>query len=63
MDIYKKTVEILEIYSENILSLYVVRNNPINVMLQENLKQHTEEDVLKCQYKSPMLWISELCCS
>ncbi|XP_053829639.1 sterile alpha motif domain-containing protein 3 isoform X1 [Vidua macroura] len=47
MDIYKKTVEILEIYSENILSLYVVRNNPINMMLQENLKQHTEEDVLK----------------
>ncbi|XP_050828632.1 sterile alpha motif domain-containing protein 3 [Serinus canaria] len=47
MDIYKKTVEILEIYSENILSLYVVRNNPINIMLQENLKQHTEEDVLK----------------
>ncbi|NXF33994.1 SAMD3 protein, partial [Nyctibius bracteatus] len=46
-DIYKKTVEILEIYSENILSLYVVRNNPINVMLQENLKQHTEEDILK----------------
>ncbi|XP_063246064.1 sterile alpha motif domain-containing protein 3 [Prinia subflava] len=47
MDIYKKTVEILEIYSENILSLYVVKNNPINIMLQENLKQHTEEDVLK----------------
>ncbi|XP_071405171.1 sterile alpha motif domain-containing protein 3 [Pithys albifrons albifrons] len=47
MDIYKKTVRILEIYSENILSLYVVRNNPINIMLQENLKQHTEEEVLK----------------
>nr|XP_021152814.1 sterile alpha motif domain-containing protein 3 isoform X2 [Columba livia] len=47
MDIYKKTVEILEIYSENILSLYVVRNNPINIMLQENLKRHTEEDILK----------------
>ncbi|XP_064304693.1 sterile alpha motif domain-containing protein 3 [Phalacrocorax carbo] len=47
MDIYKKTVEILESYSENILSLYVVRNNPINIMLQENLKRHTEEDVLK----------------
>ncbi|XP_062344790.1 sterile alpha motif domain-containing protein 3 isoform X1 [Cinclus cinclus] len=47
MDVYKKTVEILEIYSENILSLYVVRNNPINIMLQENLKQHTEEDILK----------------
>ncbi|RMC13002.1 hypothetical protein DUI87_10531 [Hirundo rustica rustica] len=47
MDIYKKTVEILEIYSENILSLYVVRNNPINIMLQENLKRHAEEDVLK----------------
>ncbi|NXD23805.1 SAMD3 protein, partial [Spelaeornis formosus] len=47
MDIYKKTIEILEIYSENILSLYVVKNNPIKIMLQENLKQHTEEDVLK----------------
>ncbi|NXE49004.1 SAMD3 protein, partial [Casuarius casuarius] len=47
MDIYKKTVEILETYSENILSLYVVRNNPINIMLQENLKLHTEEDILK----------------
>ncbi|KFR07337.1 Sterile alpha motif domain-containing protein 3, partial [Opisthocomus hoazin] len=47
MDIYKKTVEILEIYSENILSLYVVRNNPINIMLQENLKEHTGEDILK----------------
>ncbi|XP_009561193.1 sterile alpha motif domain-containing protein 3 isoform X1 [Cuculus canorus] len=46
-DIYKKTAEILEIYSENILSLYVVRHNPINIMLQENLKQHTEEDILK----------------
>lgn len=63
MDIYKKTVEILEIYSENILSLYVVRNNPINIMLQENLKRHTEEDILKCQYKSSMLWISEFCCN
>ncbi|KFQ30402.1 Sterile alpha motif domain-containing protein 3, partial [Mesitornis unicolor] len=47
MDIYKKTVEILEIYSENIISLYVVRNNPINIMLQENLKWHTEEEILK----------------
>ncbi|NXX86305.1 SAMD3 protein, partial [Urocolius indicus] len=47
MDIYKKTVEILEIHSENILSLYVVRNNPINIMLQENLKRQTEEDVRK----------------
>ncbi|NWU88687.1 SAMD3 protein, partial [Upupa epops] len=47
MDIYKKTVEILEVYSENILSLSVVRNNPINFMLQENLKRHTDEDILK----------------
>ncbi|NXP10191.1 SAMD3 protein, partial [Thinocorus orbignyianus] len=47
MDIYKKTVEILEIYSENILSLYTVRNNPINIMLQENLKRHAEGDILK----------------
>ncbi|NXS91987.1 SAMD3 protein, partial [Jacana jacana] len=46
-DIYKRTAEILESYSENILSLYAVRNNPINVLLQENLKGHTEEDVLK----------------
>uniref|UniRef100_A0A8B9SNE7 Sterile alpha motif domain containing 3 n=1 Tax=Anas platyrhynchos TaxID=8839 RepID=A0A8B9SNE7_ANAPL len=55
MNIYQKTVEILEIYSENILSLYLVKNNPITIMLQENLKQHTEEDILKCQYKSSML--------
>ncbi|XP_062428541.1 sterile alpha motif domain-containing protein 3 isoform X1 [Rhea pennata] len=47
MDIYKKTVEILETYSENILSFYVVRSNPVNIMLQENLKLHTEEDILK----------------
>ncbi|NXI66694.1 SAMD3 protein, partial [Anseranas semipalmata] len=47
MDVYKKTVEILEIYSESILSLYLVKNNPITIMLQENLKQHTEEDILK----------------
>ncbi|KFO89462.1 Sterile alpha motif domain-containing protein 3, partial [Buceros rhinoceros silvestris] len=47
MDVYKKTVEILESYSENILSLYVVRNNPVNTMLQENLTRHTEEDILK----------------
>ncbi|XP_006118656.2 sterile alpha motif domain-containing protein 3 isoform X2 [Pelodiscus sinensis] len=47
MDVYKKTVEILEVYSENILTLYSLRNNPIIVMLRENLKQHTEEDILK----------------
>ncbi|NXA35538.1 SAMD3 protein, partial [Eudromia elegans] len=47
VDIYKKTVEILETYSENILSLHVVRSNPINIMLEENLKLHAEEDVLK----------------
>ncbi|NXP49616.1 SAMD3 protein, partial [Heliornis fulica] len=47
VDIYKKIVEILEIYSENILSLYAVNNNPINIMLQENLKLHTEEDTRK----------------
>ncbi|NWI15208.1 SAMD3 protein, partial [Crypturellus soui] len=47
MDICKKTVEILETYSENILSLHVVRNNPINIMLQENLKLHAEEGVQK----------------
>ncbi|XP_054248991.1 sterile alpha motif domain-containing protein 3 [Indicator indicator] len=47
MDIYKKTSEILEVYSESILALDVVRNNPITILLQENLKQHTEADVLK----------------
>ncbi|XP_021246629.1 sterile alpha motif domain-containing protein 3 [Numida meleagris] len=47
MDVYQKTVKILEIYSESILSLYLVKNNPVNIMLQENLKQNTEENVLK----------------
>ncbi|XP_039770870.1 sterile alpha motif domain-containing protein 3 [Ornithorhynchus anatinus] len=46
-DIYKKTVEILEAYSENILTFFSVRDSPINVMLQEKLKQHTDEDILK----------------
>ncbi|XP_031470141.1 sterile alpha motif domain-containing protein 3 [Phasianus colchicus] len=46
-DVYQKTVKILEIYSESILSLCLVKNNPINVMLQEHLKQNTEENVLK----------------
>ncbi|KAM9382176.1 LOW QUALITY PROTEIN: sterile alpha motif domain-containing protein 3 [Phaethornis superciliosus] len=45
MDIYKITVEILEIYSDNIVSLYLVKNN--HIMLYENLKWHTEEDILK----------------
>ncbi|NXG45099.1 SAMD3 protein, partial [Psilopogon haemacephalus] len=48
MDIYQKTVGILEAYSESILSVPVVRNNPISIMLQENLKQQEEEEVLKC---------------
>ncbi|XP_065590111.1 sterile alpha motif domain-containing protein 3 [Cyrtonyx montezumae] len=47
MDVYQKTVKILEIYSESILSLYLVKNNPINTMLQENLKCNTEENILK----------------
>ncbi|NXJ15488.1 SAMD3 protein, partial [Odontophorus gujanensis] len=47
MDVYQKTVKILEIYSESILSLNLVKNNPINTMLQENLKCNTEENVLK----------------
>uniref|UniRef100_G1NKH0 Uncharacterized protein n=1 Tax=Meleagris gallopavo TaxID=9103 RepID=G1NKH0_MELGA len=47
MDVYQKTVKILEIYSESILSLCLVKNNPINIMLQEHLKQNTEENVLK----------------
>lgn len=59
MDVYQKTVKILEIYSESILSLSPVKNNPINIMLQEHLKQNTEENILKRQYKS-MLWLSVL---
>lgn len=57
MDVYQKTVKILEIYSESILSLSPVKNNPINIMLQEHLKQNTDENILKRQYKS-MLWLS-----
>ncbi|XP_061482304.1 sterile alpha motif domain-containing protein 3 isoform X2 [Rhineura floridana] len=44
-DIYKKTAEILEAYSENILTSCVVKNSPINVVLQKNLKQHMEDDI------------------
>eukprot|EP00076_Gallus_gallus_P039454 XP_025004992.1 sterile alpha motif domain-containing protein 3 [Gallus gallus] len=47
MDVYQKTVKILEIYSESILSLCLVKNNPINIMLQEHLKQNTDENILK----------------
>ncbi|XP_046958683.1 sterile alpha motif domain-containing protein 3 isoform X2 [Lynx rufus] len=46
-DIYKKTRHILESYSENILTSFSVVNNPINIALQEKLKQHTDEDMLK----------------
>ena len=47
-DIYKKTRHILEFYSENILASFSLVDNPINVALQEKMKQHTDEDVLKC---------------
>ncbi|KAM5283207.1 sterile alpha motif domain-containing protein 3 isoform 1-T2 [Hipposideros larvatus] len=46
-DIYKKTKHILESYSENILTSFSVVDNPINIALQENMKQHTDEDMLK----------------
>ncbi|XP_036901655.1 sterile alpha motif domain-containing protein 3 isoform X2 [Sturnira hondurensis] len=46
-DIYKKTRHILESYSENILTSFPVVDNPINVTLQEKMKQHTDEDTLK----------------
>ncbi|XP_047614775.1 sterile alpha motif domain-containing protein 3 isoform X1 [Phacochoerus africanus] len=46
-DIYKKTRHILEFYSENILASFSLVDNPINVALQEKMKQHTDEDVLK----------------
>ncbi|XP_042795738.1 sterile alpha motif domain-containing protein 3 [Panthera leo] len=46
-DIYKKTRHILESYSENILTSFSVVHNPINIALQEKLKQHTDEDMLK----------------
>ncbi|EFB30248.1 hypothetical protein PANDA_012522, partial [Ailuropoda melanoleuca] len=46
-DIYKKTKHILESYSENILTSFLVVDNPINIALQEKMKQHTDEDMLK----------------
>ncbi|XP_060046907.1 sterile alpha motif domain-containing protein 3 [Erinaceus europaeus] len=46
-DIYKKTKHILESYSENILTSFSVVDNPINIALQEKMKQHTDEDMLK----------------
>ncbi|XP_037003808.2 sterile alpha motif domain-containing protein 3 isoform X2 [Artibeus jamaicensis] len=46
-DIYKKTRHILESYSENILTSFPAVDNPINVALQEKMKQHTDEDTLK----------------
>ncbi|XP_014636706.1 PREDICTED: sterile alpha motif domain-containing protein 3 isoform X2 [Ceratotherium simum simum] len=46
-DIYKKTRHILESYSENILTSLSVVDNPIHIALQEKMKQHTDEDVLK----------------
>ncbi|XP_072822411.1 sterile alpha motif domain-containing protein 3 isoform X1 [Vicugna pacos] len=46
-DIYKKTRHILESYSENILASFSLVDNPINIALQEKMKQHTDEDTLK----------------
>ncbi|XP_008568584.1 PREDICTED: sterile alpha motif domain-containing protein 3 [Galeopterus variegatus] len=46
-DIYKKTRYILESYSENILTSFSVVGNPINIALQEKMKQYTDEDMLK----------------
>ncbi|CAI5770090.1 sterile alpha motif domain-containing protein 3 isoform X1 [Podarcis lilfordi] len=44
-DIYKKTAEILEAYSEDILTSNVVKNSPVIVALQKNLKQYMEDDI------------------
>nr|KAF6463043.1 sterile alpha motif domain containing 3 [Molossus molossus] len=46
-DIYKKTRHILESYSENILASFSVVDNPITAALQEQMKQYTDEDMLK----------------
>ncbi|XP_057595877.1 sterile alpha motif domain-containing protein 3 [Hippopotamus amphibius kiboko] len=46
-DIYKKTRHILESYSENILASFSLVDNPIHIALQEKMKQHTDEDMLK----------------
>ncbi|XP_062981516.1 sterile alpha motif domain-containing protein 3 [Elgaria multicarinata webbii] len=46
-DIYKKTVEILEAYSENILTSNLVKNSPVNIVLQNRLKQPMEDDIQK----------------
>ncbi|XP_008048063.1 sterile alpha motif domain-containing protein 3 [Carlito syrichta] len=45
-DIYKKTRHILESYSENILTAFSVVDNPINIALQEKMKQYADEDRL-----------------
>ncbi|XP_075410054.1 sterile alpha motif domain-containing protein 3 [Tenrec ecaudatus] len=46
-DIYKKTKHILESYSENILTSYIVADNPITIVLHEKMKEYTDEDILK----------------
>ncbi|KAM4865692.1 LOW QUALITY PROTEIN: sterile alpha motif domain-containing protein 3 [Thomomys bottae] len=46
-DICKKTRHILESYSENVLTAFSVADNPINIALQEKMKQYTDEDMLK----------------
>ncbi|KAM4816582.1 sterile alpha motif domain-containing protein 3 isoform 2-T2 [Urocitellus parryii] len=46
-DIYKKTRHILESYSEKILTAFSVVDNPINIALQEKMKEYTDEDMLK----------------
>ncbi|XP_074043672.1 sterile alpha motif domain-containing protein 3 isoform X1 [Macrotis lagotis] len=46
-DIYKKTRQILETYSESVLTSFSMVENPITTMLHERMKQFTDEDILK----------------
>ncbi|XP_047414763.1 sterile alpha motif domain-containing protein 3 isoform X2 [Sciurus carolinensis] len=46
-DIYKKTRHILESYSEKVLNAFPVVDNPINIALQEKVKEYTDEAMLK----------------
>ncbi|KAM9006007.1 sterile alpha motif domain-containing protein 3 isoform 2-T2 [Sarcophilus harrisii] len=46
-DIYKKTQQILEMYSENILTSFSGVENPVTALLHERMKQFTDEDILK----------------
>ncbi|XP_054029953.1 sterile alpha motif domain-containing protein 3 [Dryobates pubescens] len=47
LDIYQKTVEILEVYCDSILSLQVVRSSPITALLRESLEPLAEEALRK----------------